>query len=77
MIPWTLEFLTPWNLKTTLDKIEKRIINILLGGHIIWVIPVTIPNTEVKPIRADGIAFWGERVGRCRAFFSRKNRKEN
>ena len=39
-----------------LDKIKKHIINILLGGHNGGVIPVPIPNTEVKSSYADGIA---------------------
>src|ERR1700740_2620809 len=37
------------------------------GGYIEGVPPVPIPNTEVKPFRADGTArFPCGRVGRCR-----------
>lgn len=39
-----------------LDKIKKRIINTLLGGHNGGVIPVPISNTEVKSSYANGIA---------------------
>src|SRR5712672_2996715 len=39
------------------------------GGYIGGVPPVPIPNTEVKPSRADGTArFPCGRVGRCRNF---------
>ena len=42
------------------------------GGYIGGVLPVPIPNTEVKPSRADGTArFPCGRVGRCRIFFRR------
>src|SRR5207253_6397707 len=39
------------------------------GGYIGGVLPVPIPNTEVKPSRADGTARPAcGRVGRCRNF---------
>src|SRR5205823_10512252 len=39
------------------------------GGYIGAVPPVPIPNTEVKPSRADGTAWFPcGRVGRCRNF---------
>jgi hypothetical protein len=39
------------------------------GGYIGGVPPVPIPNTEVKPSRADGTAWFPcGRVGRCRNF---------
>src|ERR1700737_1349429 len=42
------------------------------GGYIGGVPPVPIPNTEVKPSRADGTArFPCGRVGRCRNIFPR------
>src|SRR5712672_4549035 len=43
------------------------------GGYIGGVPPVPIPNTEVKPSRADGTArFACGRVGRCRNFSPRR-----
>src|SRR5438445_6867997 len=43
------------------------------GGYIGGVPPVPIPNTEVKPSRADGTArFPCGRVGRCRNFLKRR-----
>src|SRR3977135_3475270 len=43
------------------------------GGYIGGVLPVPIPNTEVKPSRADGTArFACGRVGRCRNFSPRR-----
>ena len=38
------------------------------------VTPVPFPNTEVKPSSADDTAFLkGGKVGRCQAFFCKKN----
>src|SRR5207245_5908792 len=43
------------------------------GGYIGGVLPVPIPNTEVKPSRADGTARPAcGRVGRCRNFSPRR-----
>ena len=33
--------------------------------------PLPIPNREVKPARADGIAVTGGRVGRCRILYKK------
>src|SRR5207244_8439008 len=49
-----------------------RICEMVSGGYIGGDPPVPIPNTEVKPSRADGTArFPCGRVGRCRNFSSR------
>ena len=43
------------------------------GGYIGGVPPVPIPNTEVKPSRADGTAWFPcGRVGRCRNLIARE-----
>ena len=39
------------------------------GGHSAEVIPVPIPNTEVKLCRADDTAVTRGKVGSCQAFF--------
>ncbi len=38
--------------------------NLRLGGYIVGVPPLPIPNREVKPYKADGTAVKGGRVGR-------------
>ncbi len=47
---------------TTKHSVHKTILR--LGGYIVGVPPLPIPNREVKPYKADGTAVKGGRVSR-------------
>ena len=55
--------------KLTTDYWKKLKTSIRLGGYIVGVPPLPIPNREVKPYKADGTAVKGGRVGRRHNIF--------
>ena len=57
-----------WPDEKDLKTYVKNLLLIMPGGHSGEVIPVPIPNTEVKLSYADDTAYRGK-VGSCQAFF--------
>ena len=55
--------------KLTTDYWIKLKTSIRIGGYIVGVPPLPIPNREVKPYKADGTAVKGGRVGRRHNIF--------